>query len=106
MNEIKLDVRLKQKTNTFAYWSANSDFIPLKGEIIVYSNRRTTTDENGQVINIPDFKVGDGISKLGQLPFLVGTLPEIEAKLQQLADDLFSHVNDASMHVAEDEREL
>ena len=106
MNEIKLDVRLLQKSNTFAYWSANSDFIPLKGEIIVYSNRRTTTDENGQVINIPDVKIGDGVSKLRDLPFMVGDLPEIEAKLQQFADELFGHINDEAKHITDAERDL
>lgn len=106
MNEIKIDVRLRQKSNTFSYWSANSDFIPLKGEIIVYENRKTTTDENGQIINLPDVKIGDGVTKLGKLPFLVGSLSEIEAQVQELADRIFGHIDDKNIHITDAERDL
>lgn len=105
MDEIRLDVRLLQKHNTFAYWSANSDFIPLEGEIIVYTDHKTTTDSEGQIINVPDFKVGDGVTTVGALPFLVGTNEEIEAQLTKLANDLAAHVADKQVHLADGERD-
>ena len=105
MNEIRLDVRLLQKHNTFAYWSANSDFIPLEGEIIVYTDHKTTTDSEGQIINVPDFKVGDGVTTVGNLPFLVGTNEEIEAQLKTIADNLAAHIADKQVHITDGERD-
>lgn len=105
MNEIRLDVRLLQKHNTFAYWSANSDFIPLEGEIIVYTDHKTTTDSEGHIINVPDFKVGDGATTVGNLPFLVGTNEEIEAQLKTIADNLAAHIADTTVHLADGERD-
>lgn len=105
MNEFILDVRLQQKRNTFAYWSANSDFIPLEGEIIVYTDHKTTTDSEGQVINVPDFKVGDGVTTVGDLPFLVGDDAEIQAQLDDLAQKLTAHIADTKLHLADGERD-
>lgn len=105
MNEIKLDVRLVQLHNTFAYWLEHSDFIPLDGEVVVYTNRKAITDENGQIINIPDFKIGDGITTVGNLPFLVGTDDEIQKQFDELAAKVAAHVADAAVHIQAGERE-
>lgn len=104
MNEIILDVRLIQQHNTFAYWLSHSDFVPLDGEIIVYTDRKAITDENGLVKNIPDFKVGDGTTTVGNLPFLVGTDTEIQQQLDELATKVSEHIADISVHIQEGER--
>lgn len=101
MNEIRLDVRLVQKHNTFAYWSSNSSFIPLEGEIIVYTDHKTTVNSDGQIINIPDFKVGDGVTAVGDLPFLTD---DVQAQLDALAAKLDEHINDSDKHLANGER--
>lgn len=105
MNEIKLDVRLVQLHNTFAYWLSHSDFVPLDGEVVVYTNRKAITDTNGQVINIPDFKIGDGTTTVGDLPFLVGTDDEIQKQLDELAAKVAAHIADAAVHIQTGERE-
>ena len=48
--------RIQQKADTSANWAKATNFIPLKGEIIIY------TDKN-------QFKIGDGTTKVNELPF-------------------------------------
>ena len=57
MSEKKLTTRIQQKTDTKANWDKATNFVPLKGEYIYYSD-------------INRVKVGDGIKKLSELPFL------------------------------------
>ncbi len=52
-----LETRIKNKTDTSANWEAVPDFVPLRGEIIVYSDKRK-------------IKIGDGSTTISQLPFL------------------------------------
>lgn len=57
MAEKNLTTRIKHKTDTSANWAKAVNFIPLKGEIIIYSDLRK-------------IKVGDGTTKVNSLPFL------------------------------------
>lgn len=57
MSDKILNTRIKQKTDTKANWDKAVNFVPLKGEIIVYSD-------------LNKIKVGDGAKKVGELPFL------------------------------------
>lgn len=57
MSDQILKTRIKQKTDTKANWDKAVNFVPLKGEIIVYSD-------------LNKIKVGDGAKKVGELPFL------------------------------------
>lgn len=57
MAEKKLTTRIKHKTDTSANWAKAVNFVPLKGEIIVYSDLRK-------------IKVGDGTTKVNSLQFL------------------------------------
>lgn len=57
MSEKKLTTRIQQKTDTKANWDKATNFVPLKGEYIYYSD-------------INRVKVGDGVKKVGELPFL------------------------------------
>lgn len=54
-----LKTRLKQKRDSSANWAKATNFIPLAGEIIVYSD-----------LNM--IKIGDGTTKVSALPFLKG----------------------------------
>ena len=49
----KLNARMQQKIDTYENWSKATNFIPLKGELIIY-----TTDENGN--EKIGFKIGTG----------------------------------------------
>lgn len=57
MSEKKLTTRIQQKTDTKANWDKATNFVPLKGEYIYYSDLNRV-------------KVGDGVKKVGELPFL------------------------------------
>lgn len=62
-----LKTRLQNKSDTQANWNLAVNFIPLKGEIIYYSD-------------IGNFKIGDGVTKLAMLPFVLkAELPEVTA---------------------------
>lgn len=57
MSDKILKTRIKQKIDTKANWDKAVNFVPLKGEIIVYSD-------------LNKIKIGDGAKKVSELPFL------------------------------------
>ena len=50
--------RIVQKHDTKANWDKATNFIPLKGEMIIYDD-------------LDNFKIGDGVNKVGDLEFVV-----------------------------------
>ena len=52
-----LTTRVRQKSDTSANWAKATNFTPLKGEIIVYTDLRK-------------IKIGDGVTKVGSLEFV------------------------------------
>lgn len=62
MGEHSLSARMQQKIDTTANWAKATNFVPKKGEIIVYSD--------GGGTGIPKMKVGDGATKVGNLKFI------------------------------------
>lgn len=61
MSERSLNTRIQNKIDTTANWEKATNFVPKKGEIIVYSD--------GGGVGIPKMKVGDGTTKVGSLKF-------------------------------------
>ena len=61
MSERSLNTRIQNKIDTTANWEKAINFVPKKGEIIVYSD--------GGGTGIPKMKVGDGATKVGSLKF-------------------------------------
>ena len=61
MSERSLNTRIQNKIDTTANWEKATNFVPKKGEIIVYSD--------GGGTGIPKIKVGDGTTKVGSLKF-------------------------------------
>ena len=57
MSDKILKTRIKQKIDTKANWDKATNFVPLKGEYIYYSD-------------LHKVKVGDGVTKVSALPFL------------------------------------
>lgn len=62
------DKRVIMKHGTAEDWQKAVNFIPKKGEIIVYDNETT-----------PSIKVGDGITPVANLPFINYTI-SVEAE--------------------------
>lgn len=63
MAERSLNSRMQQKVDTTANWEKATNFIPKKGEIIIYS------DAGGA--GTPKMKIGDGSTAVSSLPFIV-----------------------------------
>ena len=57
---------------TTAEWEANPDYVPALGAILAYSDFEKKTDSQGIERDVPGLKIGDGVSKIGELMF-VGT---------------------------------
>ena len=62
MAEKSLQARIQNKCDTTANWAKATNFVPKKGEIIVYSD--------GGGVGILKMKVGDGATKVGSLKFI------------------------------------
>ena len=62
MSEKQISARTQQKIDLTANWEKATNFVPKKGEIIVYSD--------GGGVGVPKIKVGDGTTKVGNLKFI------------------------------------
>lgn len=62
MAEKSLQARIQNKCDLTANWEKATNFVPKKGEIIIYSD--------GGGVGIPKMKVGDGTTKVGSLKFI------------------------------------
>ena len=90
-----LNARIRMKTDTTEAWSSVPMFVPLAGELIVYSDYAKQRVDDIEV-PVPNFKIGDGNAYLVDLPF-VGD--DLRARLT-------AHMNDAGIHITEEEREF
>lgn len=76
-----VSTRVQLKRDTTANWErVESSFVPLDGELIIYTDYRTETYTDGGVTktrSIPAFKVGTGNAYLGDLAFTIVTPEEI-----------------------------
>ena len=81
--------------DTDEHWSERTTYIPKKGEIVIYSDRRVISG-----VAYPGIKIGDGLAYVVDLPFVMDDSVEL------ILDLLYDHLNDMQMHVYQDEREL
>lgn len=77
-----ISARIQLKRDTTANWDrVKGSFIPLAGELIIYTDYRTETYTDGsgaiRTRHIPAFKVGTGNAYLGDLAFAIVTPEEI-----------------------------
>lgn len=84
----------KESVNTTEYWNLHIDYVPDRGEIVIYSNKTTI---NG--VNYPGIKIGDGNAYLIDLPF-VG-----DDAFLQLFTMIADHINNSSIHVTPEQKE-
>lgn len=68
MAEKTLRTRIQMKTDTEANWLRATNFIPKNGEIIIYATDATHSYQR--------VKVGDGIKKVNELPFINDAITE------------------------------
>lgn len=106
MPENRLYTRIIQKHDTEAQWNLNPDLVPLKGELIIYDADETTL--------VPRFKVGDGITRIVELPFsaspaysipsfwagqIVSITENIQALQTEGGDECFTFGYMSDMHI-------
>ena len=95
------NARIQFKRDTTENWNTARGFIPLAGEIIVYTDYKTktyTVEEYGEqvtkTVQIPNIKIGTGNAYVQDLPF-VDT---------DLRDTLMEHINNQDLHVTLQEK--
>ncbi len=95
------NARIQFKRDTTENWNNARGFIPLAGEIIVYTDYKTktyTVEEYGEqvtkTVQIPNIKIGTGNAYVQDLPF-VDT---------DLRDTLMEHINNQDLHVTLQEK--
>jgi hypothetical protein len=74
--------RIQIKHDIAANWAKAKNFIPLPGELIIYDG----VIEDGKYIEQPRLKIGDGIHKLAELPFM-DTFNKVEVKSKYQYED-------------------
>ena len=97
----QFNTRIRSKTDTTENWNNAQGFIPLPGEIIVYSDYETktyTVEEYGEVVtktvNIPNIKIGTGNAYVQDLGFVD----------ENTRDILMAHINDQNVHTTLQEK--
>ena len=88
-----INSRVQLKRDTTANWNNAIGFLPLAGELIVYTDYRTLTKEiDGEDVDIPvpGFKIGDGQTFVQDLPFTD----------EALRAELLEHINNVNVHVS------
>lgn len=85
--------------NTTAYWNAQLDFIPARGEIIVYTDHGAV-EVDGRTVNVPAIKIGDGLAYCVDLPF-VG-----DADRAYILAQLTAHANNTDIHTTAQEKSI
>ena len=89
--------RIKLKRDTTENWGKVADFVPLEGELIIYTDYKTITKEVGGEevqINVPGIKIGTGNAYLIDLAFID----------DELRDRLMTHIDDMDMHTTLEEK--
>ena len=89
--------RIKFKRDTTQNWNNAHGMIPLDGEIIIYTDYKTTQKEiDGTLttIEIPGIKIGDGRAYVQDLPFID----------EELRDQIMEHINNQNIHVTLSEK--
>ena len=81
---------------TTAEWNEKLDYRPPEGMLVVYTDYQSYEDEQGNIVYVPGFKIGDGNAYLIDKPF-VG---EADSKLLQ------KHLEDTGVHIQPGEREF
>ena len=93
----RIESRIQFKRDTTENWNNARGFIPLAGEVIVYSDYKTIKREiNGVVkdVNVPWIKIGTGNAYVQDLPFVE----------EDINDRLMEHINNMEIHTTLQEK--
>lgn len=98
--EKKITSRIQQKHDVAANWAKATNFIPKKGEIIIYEAEYNASGEETQAVR---FKIGDGSKTVNNLPFAVidygSDIETLDQKVTNNSNEI-SKIKDGSTQVA------
>lgn len=100
MAEYKVELRVKRDTT--ARWNQCKLFVPEKGRIIVYTDHKKILDGEGNEVNVPGIKIGDGNAYLIDLPFVDD---DIRLQIEQAVARFEEHIANQKVHVSDQDRE-
>ena len=80
---------------TTEHWNSQPDLVGKKSHIYVYSDY-AETEIDGEMVTIPNIKIGDGSAFLIDNPFVTKSVEDI----------LNLHLNDGDVHISETERDF
>ena len=86
--------------DTTENWNAKVNYIPLRGELIIYTDHGTIKDDYGNDIKVPGIKIGDGDAYLIDIPFVGDDL------CSQLLHELRNHELNSLIHVTQEDRDF
>ena len=92
-----LETRIKLKRDTTANWDNAQGFIPLQGEVIIYTDHEKTTRIIGNKdveVDVPGIKIGTGNAYVQDLPFVD----------EDLRNQLMAHIDDMDLHTTLEEK--
>lgn len=92
-----IDTRIKLKRDTTEHWNNAQGFIPLQGEVIIYTDHEKTTRIIGNKeveVDVPGIKIGTGNAYIQDLPFVD----------DELRNKLMVHIDDMDMHTTLEEK--
>ena len=92
-----MDARIKLKRDTTENWNNAVGFIPLQGEVIVYTDHEKTIRVIGNKeveVDVPGIKIGTGNAYIQDLPFVD----------EELRNKLMVHIDDMDMHTTLQEK--
>ena len=87
------NARIQLKRDTTANWNNAQGFIPLAGEVIIYTDYKTI-EVNGVTKNVPGIKIGSGNAYVQDLAFVD----------DELRDTLMTHIENAELHTTLQEK--
>lgn len=90
-----INTRIQLKRDTTYHWNSALGFIPLEGEVIIYTDYQVI-QKNGTEIKVPGIKIGDGRTYIQDLPFVDG----------EMRQEILSHINDNERHVTTEEKKF
>lgn len=92
-----MNTRIKLKRDTTEHWNNAQGFIPLQGEVIVYTDHEKAIRVIGNKeveVDVPGIKIGTGNAYIQDLPFVD----------DELRNKLMVHIDDMDMHTTLQEK--
>ena len=80
---------------TTEHWNSQTGLVGKKGHIYVYSDFGET-ELNGEIVPVPNIKIGDGNAFIIDNPFVTASVEDI----------INMHINDSDIHISADDREF